>query len=108
MNSLRAALLLVALWLTAGCEANKEVDPTIDVCDVNIDCTLVQLDSCCERSTCDSDLRAETSRRTRVRLEACSRKDCAQATPAHCKASGVRVGPFCRKSRCVLEVVRPL
>lgn len=107
MPSLRAPLLFVALCLTA-CEANKEVDPAIDVCQVNIDCTLVQLDSCCERSSCDADLHAETSGRTRVRLEACARKDCSSAKPAGCRASGVRVGPFCRKGRCVLEAVRPL
>ncbi len=76
----------------------------MDVCQVNVDCTLVQLDECCARSTCDSDLRAETSARTRARLDACAKTDCAKAEK-DCKSTSVRVGSFCREGRCVVEAL---
>ncbi|MBS1149143.1 MAG: hypothetical protein H6Q89_841 [Myxococcaceae bacterium] len=102
--SLPRAALFLFVFVLAACEAKKE-DPAIDVCQVNIDCTLVQLDSCCVRSTCDSDLRSETSARTRARLELCARKDCVKSDQP-CKSSGARVGSFCRDGKCVLEAVR--
>jgi hypothetical protein len=101
MAFLRAALFAVLL---VSCASKKE-DPAIDVCQVNIDCTLVQLDECCARSACDADLRAQTSARTRQRLEACGQKECVKSEQP-CKASGVRVGSFCREGRCVVEAVR--
>jgi hypothetical protein len=98
----RAAMVLCVLLL-AACD-EKQPDPSIDVCQVNIDCTLVQLDQCCARTNCDSDLHAETSARTRHRLEQCARKDCASSEKA-CKTSGVKVGSFCRDGKCVVEAV---
>ena len=103
MSLPRATLLLFFLTL-AACKQQQQ-DPALDVCQVNIDCTLVQLDGCCVRSECDSDLRAETSGRTRQRLDACARKDCVKSEKP-CKTSGVRVGSFCRDGRCVVEAVR--
>ena len=99
-------LALRLLWVVivlSGCPSRKE-DPAIDVCQVNIDCTLVQLDSCCARSTCDSDLRSETSARTRQRIDACASKDCVKSAP--CKSSGLKVGSFCRDGKCVVEKLR--
>ena len=92
----------LAILLFAACPASQKEDPEIDVCQVNIDCTLVQLDECCVRSTCDSDLRAETSGRTQQRIALCARKDCVSADKT-CKSSKVRVGSFCRDGKCVLE-----
>ena len=92
--------LLVAAVVLGGCETKKE-DPAIDACQVNVDCTLVQLDGCCSRSTCDSDLRAETSARTRARLDACATKECVKADPG-CKSTNPRVGSFCREGKCVV------
>ena len=92
---------VAGLLLLAGCP-EKKADPAIDVCQVNVDCTLVQLDECCARSTCDSDLRAETSARTQHRLEQCAKKDCAKSTAA-CTSRNARVGGFCREGKCVVE-----
>jgi hypothetical protein len=103
MSILRAALFLAVVGL-AGCKEKPE-DPAIDVCQVNVDCTMVQLDACCARSSCDEDLKAETSARTRQRLERCAIKDCAKSD-APCKSTGGRFASSCRDGRCVLEVVR--
>ncbi len=102
MGLLRIALLL-GVVLPAVCESKKE-DPAIDVCQVNIDCTLVQLDACCNRSTCDSDLRAETVGRTRERLATCAKKDCVKST-APCQPTRARVGSFCREGHCKVEIL---
>ena len=95
-------LFCVVLLLT-GCEAKKE-DPAIDVCQVNIDCILVQQDECCARSSCDEDYRAETNARTRARLDLCARKDC-EKKPGACKSTGAKVASFCRDGKCRVERV---
>ncbi len=91
--------VLVAL---SGCEAKPDL--LMDVCQVNVDCTLVQLDECCARSECDSDLRAETQARTRFRIDACAKKDCEKSAKV-CKDSHTKVGSFCREGKCVVEAI---
>jgi hypothetical protein len=99
---LRAAV--AAVLLLTGCPPNEP--PVNDGCQVNVDCTVVQLDACCGRSTCDEDLSAETSERTRARRDVCSRKDCVSKQRVPCSTRHPKVMAACRDGKCVLEAVR--
>lgn len=94
------ARLFPFFLLLCACEA--KVDPAIDVCQVNVDCMLVQQDACCSPSDCDSNLHAETNARTRHRLDACAKNDCTKGPPG-CKSTHPKVASFCREGKCVVE-----
>jgi len=94
------ARLFPFFLLLCACAAKD--DPALDVCQVNVDCMLVQQDACCSPSECDADIHAETNARTRQRLARCASKDCEKRAPG-CKATHPKVASFCREGKCVVE-----
>jgi len=94
---LRPVLLVVLVVALGGCRSARK---DLDACRAAADCVLVREDECCNPSSCDELISAETPARGVERRSACARKDCQPAPPRLC-SHGATFTAECRAGRCI-------